>query len=52
MRTLIKSDEAEWEGPARFWASVQQFPERKRRLSSWWLVLAGVAMVAVALRWL
>jgi hypothetical protein len=47
-RNLTPSDEAHWTGPARIWAHVQQFPPRKER-SSWWLALAGVLLVALAI---
>lgn len=48
MRHLIPSDEAHWRDEERYWASVQQYPPRRDR-SSWWLVAAGVVLVALAL---
>lgn len=48
---LVTSDEADWTGHERVWASVQQYPPKKTR-SSWWLVLVGAVLVAVTLRWM
>ena len=45
---IIETNEAEWGGAERYWASIQQFPPRKGR-SSWWLVAIGAVVVLIAL---
>lgn len=43
----MDTGESVWQGTARVWSHVQQFPPRKTR-SGWWLVLFGVVAVALA----
>lgn len=48
---LQPSNEAEWTGLDRVWASIELYPPRKSRpVSGWWMVLIGLVVIGLALK--